>query len=111
LISLLAFGYFLAVGLSPRGVRFRDLPQAVASVMQIGFFVTPVIWQRGQGRLSSDFVDLNPLYHLMEIIRAPLLGQWPTLLNWSSAGGAAAAAALFAFISLGVTRRQIYLWL
>lgn len=64
--------------------RFRDLAQIVASILQIAFYVTPIIWMPKllEARGSSFFLDTNPLFHLMEIVRVPLLGQFPTNLNW-----------------------------
>lgn len=64
--------------------RFRDLTQIVASILQIAFYVTPIIWLPNllRARGSAFFLDTNPLYHLMEIVRAPLLGNYPTTLNW-----------------------------
>ena len=36
-------------------------------------------------------VDYNPIYHLLEIVRAPLLrGEWPTAANFAMCGAAAA---------------------
>jgi len=71
-----AFAASLLLGLF--GARFRDIPPIIASVMQIAFYVTPIMWSpamlahRG---LARAFVELNPFYALLEIIRAPLLGQ------------------------------------
>lgn len=64
--------------------RFRDLTQIVASILQIAFYVTPIIWLPNllRARGSAFFLDTNPLYHLMELVRAPLLGNYPTALNW-----------------------------
>lgn len=66
LISLL-FGMLSA--------RFRDIPQIISSVTQIAFFVTPVMWSPVLLGLNSPIVLLNPFFHLLEIVRAPLLGQ------------------------------------
>lgn len=64
--------------------RFRDLTQIVASVLQIFFYVTPIIWMPAllPARTSVMLLDPNPFYHLMTIVRAPLLGQSPSMLNW-----------------------------
>lgn len=65
--------------------RFRDLTQIVNSILQICFYVTPIIWMPKllEARGSSFFLETNPLFHLMEIVRAPLLGYYPTILNWT----------------------------
>ena len=66
-------------------LRFRDIQQLVASVVQIAMFVTPIFWPpaalEASGR-SLVFVDYNPLYHFINIARAPLLGEIPTIQNY-----------------------------
>ena len=70
-----AFAASLLLGLF--GARFRDIPPIVASVMQIAFYITPIMWNpamlahRG---LVRAIVELNPFYALLEIMRGPLLG-------------------------------------
>ena len=58
--------------------RFRDLPPIIGNILQILFFVTPVMY-RPETLPShlSLFVQLNPFYYLMEAVRAPLLGLSP----------------------------------
>jgi lipopolysaccharide transport system permease protein len=65
--------------------RFRDIPPIVASVMQIAFFVTPIIWKPELVGENARFLPLNPFYSIMEIVRAPLLGGSPDVLNWIAA--------------------------
>lgn len=56
--------------------RFRDIPQLVMSVMQFALFMTPVFWRpdRFTGELFA-VLNFNPFYHLLEVVRAPLLGE------------------------------------
>jgi ABC-type polysaccharide/polyol phosphate export permease len=57
--------------------RFRDIPQIIAAIMQLLFLLTPIVWMPNSLRTGRmEFViDWNPLYYLIEIVRAPLLGQ------------------------------------
>jgi ABC-type polysaccharide/polyol phosphate export permease len=55
--------------------RFRDVPQIVVSVMQFAIFMTPVFWMPSRFGKHQIFLDLNPFYHLLQAVRAPLLGQ------------------------------------
>lgn len=55
--------------------RFRDIPQIIASVVQLAFFITPVMWKADFIGAGSLIVILNPFFHLLELIRAPLLGS------------------------------------
>jgi ABC-type polysaccharide/polyol phosphate export systems, permease component len=61
-------------------VRFRDIQQLVISLLQISMFVTPVFWPPHllTGTTKLVFVQLNPLYSFIEVVRAPLLGQTPS---------------------------------
>lgn len=64
--------------------RYRDMPQMVASILQVAFYLTPIIWMPSllPGRAGAAVTAFNPFYHLIELIRAPLLGQVPGLLSW-----------------------------
>lgn len=68
--------------------RFRDMPPIVASLLTIAFYVTPVMWYPKlieNNALAHVLLGLNPLYHWLQIVRLPILGQWPTFENWGLA--------------------------
>lgn len=95
------------------GTRFRDLQPIITSLLQLLFFLTPLIWDRGQiaGKAHSLWIDANPLYHLVDIMRAPLLGGAPSTLTMAvvvalTVGGWFATYRLFARF-----RRRIPYWL
>lgn len=87
--------------------RYRDVPPMISSALTVGFYLTPVIWMPDS--LPEEFRDpilaFNPLYSLMELVRAPLLGSAPTLSNWLVSLGSLSVVALGA---LWVTRK--YSW-
>jgi ABC-2 type transport system permease protein/lipopolysaccharide transport system permease protein len=62
--------------------RFRDIPQLIASIVQILFFLTPIFWKPESLRAYAYVTDFNPFFHLLEIVRAPLLGNFPTTANY-----------------------------
>lgn len=62
--------------------RYRDIPQIVNSVIQLGFLVTPIIWKAQLMTRRAVFVDANPLHHFIEIVREPLLGGAPAAISW-----------------------------
>jgi lipopolysaccharide transport system permease protein len=37
----------------------------------------------GDSSLARLFLGLNPFYHLLQIVRLPILGTWPTWENWT----------------------------
>ena len=80
LICLLMFGI---CGISAiLGTRFNDLKQITSSILYLLFLATPILWDTSL--LPNRYVmvsELNPIYHAINIMRAPLLGK---SFPWSS---------------------------
>jgi ABC-type polysaccharide/polyol phosphate export permease len=60
------------------GARLPDLGQLMATVSMFAFILTPIIWYPSmmpEGSLRGDVMRLNPLYHFVEVFRAPILGD------------------------------------
>jgi ABC-type polysaccharide/polyol phosphate export permease len=64
--------------------RFRDIPTIVQNLMQIVFFVTPIFWPPELLKDHPALVDFNIMYHMVELIRAPLLNRYATPVAWLS---------------------------
>ena len=62
--------------------RFRDVPPLIISVVQIVFFVTPIFWKPELLKGREYVTDFNPFFHLLEIVRAPLLGSVPSAKSY-----------------------------
>jgi ABC-2 type transport system permease protein len=70
--------------------RFRDLNPIIGSIVQLMFFLTPIVW------IYEDFLnspnpaiaerarlaEINPFLHYIEIIRRPMLGQETVWHHW-----------------------------
>ncbi len=93
--------------------RFRDFTQIVASILQVAFYVSPIIWMPTAlpGRTASMILDPNPIYHMLAIIRDPLLGVMPTATNWLVCGALAVIGWIFALWLMGRARTRIAYWL
>ncbi len=91
--------------------RFRDIPPIVGSVMQIAFFVSPIIWKPEllQGS-SARWLPANPFYSLLEIVRAPLLREVPATVTWLSALGYSAALCILAWFVFARLRGRLAFW-
>lgn len=74
--------FWISLSVGILSTRFRDIPQVVTNLVQVIFFVTPVFWSISSLPTRPKFVDLNPLYHLLDIVRAPLLGHVPDTQSW-----------------------------
>lgn len=71
-------GLAISLALGAICARFRDIPQIVGAVMQIAFFVTPVMWSADvlkAHKKAEMLIHLNPFLYMLDIIRNPLLGQ------------------------------------
>lgn len=90
-------------------VRFRDFIQIVQSIMQIAFFVTPIIWHASDRPMLRLASDLNPLAAAIALIRSPLLDEPFTLAHqaWTFGGVIVMSAASF-YIFARYRRRIIY---
>jgi|CXWL01.1.fsa_nt_gi lipopolysaccharide transport system permease protein len=105
-------GYFISIMLGPICARFRDIPQVLSSLMQMAFFLTPVMWRPVQLPAAAQvFVDGNPLLHLIELVRSPLMGNAPTETNWIVSFACLGTAFVLAVLSVGVSRKRVNLWL
>lgn len=69
--------------LSVIGGRYRDVQQMVQSLTQALFFLSPVMWSPMMVPQGKKFIyEFNPVYHLVEVIRAPLLGKVPPIESY-----------------------------
>ena len=88
--------------------RFRDIPQIVMSVMQFSMFMTPVFWQPGERvGLMDAVLTWNPFFHMLDAIRAPLMGVAPEASTFSVLVVMALAGWAVAFGLFTATRRRI----
>jgi lipopolysaccharide transport system permease protein len=90
--------------------RFRDIPQLINSVMQIIFFMTPIMWKPELLGTHAYLATWNPFYSLIEIVRAPLLGQQPGFINLAIAVVATAANMTIASLFFIRFRSRIPYW-
>jgi len=67
--------------------RYRDIAPLLGSIVQLLFFMTPIIWTEktlegtgNEGR--ARIAEINPLYHFLDIVRTPLLGGDQQFYHW-----------------------------
>lgn len=95
-------------------LRFRDLQQLVMSIVQVSMFVTPLFWPPDglAGLRRIFFVDLNPLYHLLTIVRDPLLGgKLPPVNSCIAAALITIGGWTLAYAMFAKYRKRISYWL
>ena len=82
LLLIILNGAFASLTIGMVSARFRDIPQVINSVVQILFFLTPVFWKPELLKGHAYITEYNPFFHLLQIVRAPLLGELPTASNY-----------------------------
>jgi ABC-2 type transport system permease protein/lipopolysaccharide transport system permease protein len=110
-IAILAInGLWISVVLGMLSARFHDVPPIVSSVLQLLFFVTPVMWSIDALGAQAVWARLNPLFAAIDVIRSPLLGMpvqstsWPILLGLTVIGSAVG------FVLFARLRHRIAFW-
>ena len=91
--------------------RFRDLPPLVESIMRVAFFLTPIIWMPSLLPGRGVLLEFNPFFHLLELVRAPMLGQLPGLVSWLAVVGITLGGWLVTFVMFRRYRRRIAYWI
>ena len=64
--------------------RYR-LPPIVGSLLQIAFFISPVIWKPELIPHAKTWMRFNPFYSLLDVIREPLLDHAVPPVVWGLA--------------------------
>jgi ABC-2 type transport system permease protein len=98
--------------------RFRDIPPVINSFINLIFFMTPIVWHTGvlnkvtagEGNWRLLIAELNPLYHYVEIVRAPLLGQAQSWHHWVVVGAFTVVGWALAFVALRNYRARVSYW-
>jgi lipopolysaccharide transport system permease protein len=90
--------------------RFRDIPQIVGSIMQIGFFLTPIIWLPSQLGPYEHLLLLNPFFDMLEVVRAPLLGYAAGVHVWEAAVLITLVLTASSFAIFARARARIAFW-
>ena len=91
--------------------RYRDIQPIVGTVISLAMFATPIMWTVSALGNAKIIADVNPVYHLIEIARAPLLGMAPEPLSWLVACGMAVVGSVLAIALMVRASRRIVFWL
>ena len=90
--------------------RFRDVAPIVGSIMQIAFFLTPIIWKPELIAGNADYLLLNPFYPLLALVRDPLLGVVPGDEVWAAAVAWSALLCAASWLLFARVRGRLAFW-
>jgi ABC-2 type transport system permease protein/lipopolysaccharide transport system permease protein len=103
-------GVAVSILLGMISARFRDVPPIVANIVQVVFFITPIMWPASALGEYKWFVMLNPLYPAIDVIRAPLLGQQAEPHSWAILIIVTAVNCAVSFLFFSRFRSRIAFW-
>jgi lipopolysaccharide transport system permease protein len=80
IIILSLNGMIYGLILAMLGARYQDIKPIITNLMQVCFFLTPIMWMPSS--LPSSYgklIQFNPFFHFINILREPITnGQCPT---------------------------------
>tara|TARA_R110001606_G_scaffold102807_5_gene225417 strand:+ start:14800 stop:15660 length:861 start_codon:yes stop_codon:yes gene_type:complete len=110
LILLFWIGLWAAFPLGILGARFRDMSQLTSAFVTFSFFLTPVFWHSDRLGKYGFVIDYNPLFHFINIVRGPLLGEPEVVRSFMVAGAFGVVLPLIALLCLAGYRRRLPYW-
>jgi ABC-2 type transport system permease protein len=115
-VLLVVNGAWISVLAGIVATRFRDIPPIIASLTQLLFFMTPIVWQydtllRNPAVAErARIAELNPVMHFVEILRQPLLGEPIVWRHWVVVAAITVVGCAAALVFLRNYRSRVAYW-
>jgi ABC-2 type transport system permease protein len=115
-VLLVINGAWISILTGIIATRFRDIPPIIASLTQLLFFMTPIVWQYDTLLKNpavaerARIAELNPVMHYVEILREPMLGQPIVWHHWYVVGAITVAGCIAALVCLRNYRSRVAYW-
>ncbi|MBM7416819.1 MULTISPECIES: ABC transporter permease [Nocardiaceae] len=97
--------------------RYRDLSPILGSIVQLLFFMTPIVWTTANlekmGGAAADrarLVEINPLFHYLDILRAPLIGEDQQAYHWYIVLAFTAVGLAVTMVAMRTFRARVPYW-
>jgi ABC-2 type transport system permease protein len=118
-LALLALnGAWVALAFGIVTTRFRDLLPITQSLVQLLFFMTPIVWiyedlvnsPNESIAARARLAELNPLLHFVEILRRPMLGLSVEWRHWVVVGVITALGWAATLVIMRKYRARVSYW-
>ncbi|MFC4944789.1 ABC transporter permease [Pseudonocardia sp. GCM10023141] len=115
-LLLVLNGAWISVLAGIIATRFRDIPPIIASLTQLLFFMTPIVWQYDTLLKNpaiaerARLAELNPVLHYVELLRQPLLGKPIVWHHWIVVGAITIVGCAVALVALRNYRSRVAYW-
>ncbi len=110
LMLIVWIGFWMSMGLGVLNARYRDFGQLVGASMTFIFFLTPVFWRPDRLGDYEIYVNLNPFFHLIEVVRGPVLGHDDIALHFAVTVALALFAPVFGWLLYGKFSYRLPYW-
>ena len=117
LAVIVANGLWVAFLVGIIATRFRDIPPVMASLVQLMFFMTPIVWVyadfRDRGGTVAErarLAEFNPFLHFLEILRAPMIGDPIVARHWIVALAITVLGWALALLAMRNYRARVSYW-
>jgi ABC-2 type transport system permease protein len=113
---LMVNGFWVAVLAGIIATRFRDIPPIINSVVQLVFYLTPIVWSyqtlANNPRVAerARLAELNPVMHFLEIVREPMLGEPIVWRHWAVVGAITVLGWAVALVVMRNYRARVSYW-
>lgn len=109
-LATAAAGLILALVLGMIAARFRDLIPIIGSLLQLMFFLTPILYEPARLGWAGHLLAFNPATHFVEIMRSAFLGETPSPTSWLAVLGMLVVGAIGGFLLFVRFRARITYW-
>lgn len=117
LLLLMVNGVWVAMFFGMVATRFRDVAPLLEALTQLLFYVTPIVWttstlesQGGDVAQRAKIAELNPLFHYLEIVRAPMIGAPVEAYHWWIVLGCTVVGLGLSLLAMRTWRFRVSYW-
>ncbi len=117
LLLIVLNGVWVTMFFGMVATRFRDVAPLLEALVQLAFYVTPIVWtthtleiRGGEVAQQAKIVEINPLFHYLEIIRAPLLGHHVEAYHWWIVLGCTLGGIAITLLAMRQWRFRVSYW-
>lgn len=91
--------------------RFRDVAQVISSIVQIVFYITPVIWKPSLLQGHEYLLIFNPFFHYLQIMRISTMGGEDLYHSWLVSVVMTLILGFASYLFMRKYRKRIAYWL
>lgn len=102
-----------AILLATLCARYRDVAPAVSGLLQLGFFLSPVIWTRETIAATpyAWLMQVNPFAVFIELVRKPILSHPLAAADWATAAAISSVTLAASLYCYARYRHSVAYWL